>query len=205
MLYLANSSRPAVTVSCWCDCVEVSEGKSGKRDSWYSPMWASILMDSEKISRLESTSKVPLNYQRTPEGRISSYRKQDQNRRRRARLPLWQRDRWTKRPKRAASKRKLCGHHAGTCHASLVQNEEVKLATTEETKSSGEDGCPRADQRRVDSPRLLFSLMLFSCSCSNRTVNNNNNSREKRWLTGSPDRASWLVKDVFWPGHWLLC
>lgn len=116
-----------------------------------------------------------------------------------------QRDRWTKRPKRAASNRKLCGNHAGTCHASLVLDEEVKLATTEETKSGGEDKCPGADQRRVDSPRLLFSLVLFSCSCSNRTVNNNNNnnSRMKSWLT-SPSRASWLVKDMFWPSHWLL-
>lgn len=26
------------------------------------------------------------------------------------------------------------------------------------------------DRRVVDSPRLLFSLMLFSCSCSNRTA-----------------------------------
>lgn len=89
----------------------------------------------------------------------------------------------TDEQKTAASKRKLCGRHAGSCHASLVQSEEVTLAFTDEIKSGGEDGRPRADQRGVDSPRLLFSLMLFSCSCSNRTVNNNNNnnnSREKR-------------------------
>lgn len=63
-----------------------------------------------------------------------------------------------------------------------------------DTESDGEDECPGADQRHEDSPRLLFSFKLFSCSFSNRTVNNNNNSGEKRWLTGSPSWASWLVQ-----------
>ncbi len=53
-----------------------------------------------------------------------------------------QRDRWTKRAKRAASNRKWCGHHAGTCHASLVQDEEVKLAATERQTAAERTSVP---------------------------------------------------------------
>lgn len=78
------------------------------------------------------------------------------------------------------------GLHAGGRHASLVQDEVVKLAATGTQQSSREDARPRADRRHVDSPRLLFSLTLFSCSCSNRTVNNNNSRKGERQLPAGP-------------------
>lgn len=91
---------------------------------------------------------------------------------------------WGWRERQAMGSEHEC--RAGSCHALLVQNENMKLAADTTTQ--------RWDLRHADSPRLLFSLMLFSCSCSNRTVNNN--SRKKCWLTGSPSWVSRLSEQV---------
>lgn len=130
--------------------------------------------------------------------------KQDRNRRGRARFPLWQTEIWMNKESSKQHTRMWTSCRKLSCVISEGWGCEV--SGHRETESGGEDKCPGADQRREDSPRLLFSFKLFSCSCSNRTVNNNNNnnSREKRWLTGSPSWASWLLRGALWSSHWLL-
>lgn len=66
------------------------------------------------------------------------------------------------------------GEREGNCHASSSssQAEEVNFTVT------AEDG--RCQGGGTDSPRLLFSFMLFSCSCSSRTVNSSEKQQEQR-------------------------
>lgn len=100
-------------------------------------------------------------------------------------------DWWTERAATAASnrrgKRRSC--RKVSCIVSAGGRKEVRIRWWNNVEER--TYCPRAGRRHVDSPRLLLSLMLFSCSCSNRTVNNNSSSREKQWLTGT----SWLDND----------
>lgn len=53
-----------------------------------------------------------------------------------------QRHRWPQTTNRAVSNRKLCGHHAGSRHASLVQDERVNLATTKRQTAAKRTSVP---------------------------------------------------------------
>lgn len=120
-----------------------------------------------------------INYRRKwkPEGWMSCYHKQDENRRHPD-----SRDRQKFSDK--SSKQQEITWKSCRKLSCIISG---GWGSDRDTQTDGD--ADDANPGHVDSPRLLFSLMLFSCSCSNRTVSNNNNnnkSREKCWLTGSP-------------------
>lgn len=153
-------------------------------------LWAAILVDLEKYHCLNKQQR-PL--KRTPECQTSY-----QNKMRRQTLIV------TEGQVKTDTKVQAMGSYVNTMQNALstwwkisciiIAEWGSEFSNRSRDNKQQRDWVFQSQQRCMDSPRLLFPLVLFSCSCSNRTVNSNiNNSTERCWLTESAIQASCLT------------